>query len=231
MLIGKKTARKPLIPKVEEENLLPIALTGLAISTFLLALAFGWLSIQTARIANRREPTLVQSSGGTALVAMPEAYNYRDPKLIQSTAKEWAMLTFSWGEPATSVPGSTDLVDYGREQISLSAYKASMLISDSFREEFLDTFTTEIFTDEAARGVLASLYVPLQVLPPVEIEEGRWQVEVLGSRYITTPQNPAGTMKAANFKIELIAADIPTSPLDEEATPAVKAVYSLFEST
>ena len=72
--------------------------------------------------------------------------------------------------------------------------------------------------------------MPLQVLPPEEASPGRWTVEVYGSRYISTPQTPAGKMVPANFLIEMIAADIPISPLGEEATPTEKAVYQLFES-
>lgn len=230
MLLNKKSARKPLIEKVGEENFVPIALAGLTTSTMLLFFAFGWIAIQTTAIANRKEPTLVQSSLGESFVAMPKDYIYRDPQLLQNTAKEWAMLTFSWGEPASTIPGTTDLVKHDKSQIPLSAYKASMLISDSFREEFLSTYTEEIFTSEAARGMISSLYVPLQVLPAEEIEEGQWIVEVLGSRYITTPQNPSGRMKPANFRIELTASEVPISPLGEDATPTVKAVYSLFES-
>jgi len=232
MLSKLKTSRikKPLIPNVEEQNLLPAALTVLAGSTFLLALAFMWIAVQTQSIANRSEPTLVQSSSGESFVASPYDYSYRDPKLIQNTAKEWAVLTFSWGEPAASIPGSTDLIDYKKGKISLSAYKASMLISDSFRAQFLDTFAADVFTNEAIRGEISSLYVPLQVLPPQEIEKGHWKVEVLGSRYITTPQNPVGVMKPANFLVELVASEIPRSPLDDDASPSVQAVYSLFES-
>lgn len=230
MLLKNKPIRKPLVSKVKDENLVPVALMLMAFSTVLLSLAFGWIAVQTARIANRREPTLVQSSHGESFVAVAQTYNYREPQLLQNTAKEWAMLTFSWGEPASTIPGTTDLVNYASDKIPLSAYKASMLISDSFRDSFLQTYTVEVFTREAARGEITSLYVPLQVLPPEEIEPGRWEVEVYGSRYISKPQNPVGTMKPANFRIELMASEIPHSPLDEEASPAVKAVYSLFES-
>ncbi|MEL6816942.1 MAG: hypothetical protein AAFP03_19385, partial [Cyanobacteria bacterium J06598_3] len=86
------------------------------------------------------------------------------------------------------------------------------------------------FTREAEQGALSSLYVPLQVLPPTEIETGRWAVEVMGSRYLSTPQQPAGKMIPANFRIEMISADIPVSPLEAEASASVKAVYQLFES-
>lgn len=225
-----KSPRKPLIPKVEGNNLLPISLVVLASTTTVLAVAFLWIALQTSRIANRKEPTLVQSSYGESFVAIAQDYNYRDPNLLQNTAKEWAMLTFSWGAPASTVAGSEDLVDFEKYKIPLSVYKASMLLSDSFRDSFLRTYAEEVFTDEAVRGDISSLYVPLQVLPPVEVEPGRWQVEVLGSRYISTMRNPTGTMKPANFQIELLASDIPISPLGEDASPAVQAVYRLFES-
>ena len=232
MLVKKKkeVLQKPLVKKGEKENLLPVSLMLLAGSTVVLAIAFCWIALQVSRIASQNPPTLVQSSLGESFVAVAKDYEYREPELLQNTAKEWLILIFSWGEPASDVPGSIELVDYENEQISLAAYKASMLLSDSFRDDFLTNYTEEVFTDEATRGALASLYVPLQVLPPVELSPGRWEVEVLGSRYITTPNSPAGKMKPANFLIEFMAADVPQSPLKEDASSAVKAVYSFFEA-
>ena len=224
-----KRGKKPLVKK-GETDLLPVSLMVLAGSTVVLSIAFFWIALQVSRIASQNPPTLVQSSLGESFVAVAKDYEYREPELLQNTAKEWLILVFSWGEPASDVPGSVELVDYENKQMSLAAYKASMLLSDSFRDDFLDNYTEEVFTSEATRGALSSLYVPLQVLPPTELSPGRWEVEVLGSRYITTPNSPSGKMKPANFLIEFIAAEIPQSPLKEDASPAVKAVYSFFEA-
>lgn len=230
MLIGKKTVRKPLLPDIGDENLLPVSMLVMAGSVLLLALGFLWQAGQLAKIAHQKQPTLVQSVEGKAFVAQPRQYDYRDAVLLQNTARDWLMLMFSWGETASNVPGSMDLTEHESGQIPLSAYKASMLLSDDFRDQFLEQYVNNVFTAEATRGALSSLYVPLQVLPPEEVEPGRWQVEVLGSRYLSTPQHPAGTMKPANFRVEMIAAEVPHSPLEEEASPTVKAVYQLFES-
>ena len=84
------------------------------------------------------------------------------------------MLTFSWGETASNVvSGSIDLTEHESGKIPLSAYKASMLLSDDFRDSFLSTYTAQVFTSEAVQGSLSSLYVPLQVLTPEEIGGGR----------------------------------------------------------
>ena len=231
MLLGGKRVREPILPKIGGDNLVPLAMMIMAVSTMMLALGFLWQGGKLARIANNEHPTLVQSEAGKAFIALPQTYDYRSPKLLQSTAQDWAMLTFSWGEAASSVvSGSLDLTDHESGKIPLSAYKASMLLSDDFRDSFISTYTATVFTREATQGVLSSLYVPLQTLPPEEIAPGRWQVEVLGSRYISTPTNPAGKMVPANFLVEMIAADIPQSPLEEDASPSVKAVYQLFES-
>lgn len=231
MLLKGNKVREPILPKIGGDNLLPLSMMIMACSTMLLALGFLWQGGKLARIANNEHPTLVQSSAGKSFIALPQAYDYRSPKLLQSTAKDWAMLTFSWGETASNVvPGSIDLTEHESGKIPLSAYKASMLLSDDFRDNFLSTYTANVFTREAAQGALSSLYVPLQTLPPEEIEPGRWEVEVLGSRYISTPHNPAGRIVPANFRIEMIAAEIPQSPLAEDASASVKAVYQLFES-
>lgn len=233
MVLGKQQSRKiksQILPKVEE-NLLPISMMVMAVSTLLMAFGLIWQASKLASLANNEHPTLVQSSAGKAFIAEPERYDYRSPKLLQNTARDWAVLTFSWGESASSVvSGSVELTNHESGKIPLSVYKASMILSDDFRDSFLDTYTQEVFTREATRGELSSLYVPLQVLPPEEVAPGRWTVEVYGSRYISTPQTPAGKMVPANFLIEMIATDIPTSPLGEEASATEQAVYQLFES-
>ncbi|MEN8445838.1 MAG: hypothetical protein ABG776_12580 [Cyanobacteria bacterium J06555_13] len=231
MLTKSITLKKPILPKIGGDNLLPLSMLIMAVSTAVLAMGFLWQGTKLAKLANNKHPTLVQSSSGEAFVAQPQNYDYRSPKLLQKVARDWAILTFSWGETASSaVPGSVDLTKHESGQIPLSVYKASMLLSDDFRDSFLSTYTQKVFTQEAEQGAISSLYIPLQVLPPTEIEPGRWEVEVMGSRYISTPQHPAGKMKPANFRLELVAADIPRSPLKDEASPSVKAVYQLFES-
>jgi hypothetical protein len=231
MLLKRWKSRGPILPEIGGDNLLPISMMTMAVSTLILSVGFIWQAGKLASMANSEHPTLVQSSEGKPFVALPEKYDYRSPKLLQNTARDWAMLTFSWGETASSVvSGSVELTGHDSGRIPLSAYKASMLLSDDFRDSFLETYTSSVFTPEAAQGEISSLYVPLQVLPPQEIEKGRWEVEVLGSRYISTPQNPAGKVVSANFLIEMIAADIPQSPLEEEASASVKAVYQLFEA-
>ena len=231
MLLNGTKAREPILPKIGGDNLLPLSMMIMACSTMLLALGFLWQGGKLARIANNAHPTLVQSAAGQSFIALPKAYDYRSPQLLQNTARDWAMLTFSWGETASGVvAGSIDLTDHESGKIPLSAYKASMLLSDDFRDTFLSSYTADVFTREAVQGALSSLYVPLQMLPPEEIEPGRWQVEVLGSRYISTPNNPAGKMVPANFLVEMIAAEIPQSPLEDEASASIKAVYQLFEA-
>ncbi len=231
MLLKGTSVREPMLPKIGGDNLLPLSMMIMACSTLLLALGFLWQGGKLASIANNEHPTLVQSAAGKSFIALPQTYGYRSPQLLQSTARDWAMLTFSWGESASSVvAGSIDLTDHESGKIPLSAYKASMLLSDDFRDSFLSTYTAEVFTREAIQGTLSSLYVPLQTLPPEEIEPGRWEVEVLGSRYISTPNNPAGKMVPANFRVEMIAAEIPQSPLEEGASASIKAVYQLFEA-
>ena len=234
MVLGKqKQSRKlksQILPNVEE-NLLPISMLVMAVSTLLMAFGLIWQASKLASLANNEHPTLVQSSEGQAFIAKPESYKYRSPKLLQNTARDWALLTFSWGESASSVvSGSVELTNHESGKIPLSVYKASMILSDDFRDSFLKSYTEEVFTKQAVRGEISSLYVPLQVLPPKEVSSGRWTVEVYGSRYISTPEMPAGKMVPANFLIEMIATDIPRSPLGEEASPAEKAVYKLFES-
>lgn len=234
MVLGKqKQSRKlksQILPNVEE-NLLPISMMVMAVSTLLMAFGLIWQASKLASLANNEHPTLVQSSEGKAFIAEPESYDYRSPKLLQNTARDWALLTFSWGESASSVvSGSVELTNHESGKIPLSVYKASMILSDDFRDSFLKSYTEEVFTKQAVRGEISSLYVPLQVLPPEEVGSGRWTVEVYGSRYISTPEMPAGKMVPANFLIEMIATDIPRSPLGEEASPAEKAVYKLFES-
>ena len=72
--------------------------------------------------------------------------------------------------------------------------------------------------------------MPYRISAPKELERGRWEVDVIGSRLITTPENPSGELIATNLRLEMVAAEVPLLALEENPTAAAQTTYRLLES-
>lgn len=207
-------------------SLVMLALIG---SNIMVLFMTFWLAASVSRLASREAPTLVQQVGGQAFVAKPVDYAYRDPQVIQNVAREWALLNFSFGD-LPQIKHQTEQVSYAGANLPEQTVTASYLFTDSTRDAYLKGFAENIYTSEAQRGGLSSLYMPYRISAPKQIEPGRWEVEVIGSRLITTPGNPSGELVPTNVRLEMTAAEVPLLALEEEPTDAAKTTYRLLES-
>ena len=219
-LLPETTAAKP------DRNLLMI---GLIASNALTLFMMFWLAASVARLASRDAPTLVQQVGGRAFVAKPVDYEYRDPQVVQNVAREWALLNFSFGD-LPQINHQTEEVSYEGVNLPEQTVTASYLFTDAIRDAYLKGFAENIYTFEAQRGGLSSLYMPYRISEPRQLEPGRWEVDVIGSRLITTPENPSGEMIPTNIRLEMVAAEVPLLALEEDPTDAAKTTYRLLES-
>ncbi|EDX82652.1 hypothetical protein S7335_953 [Synechococcus sp. PCC 7335] len=188
-----------------------------------------WLAASVSRIANRQAPTLVQQVGGRAFVAKPVDYTYRDPQLLQKVAREWALLNYSFGN-LPQIDHQTVTVSYDGNNLPEQTVTASYLLTDKTRDAYLKGFVENIYNPEAQSGNLSSLYMPYRISVPREINPGRWEVDVIGSRLITTPDNPSGELIPTNVRLSLVAAEVPMLALDQNPSPAAQATYRLLES-
>ena len=139
------------------------------------------------------------------------------------------MLNFSFGT-LPQINHQTEEVSYDGKNLPEQTVTASYLFTDSIRDAYLKGFAENIYTAEAQRGGLSSLYMPYRISAPKELERGRWEVDVIGSRLITTPENPSGELIATNVRLEMVAAEVPILALEENPTAAAKTTYRLLEA-
>ncbi len=205
------------------------AMLALTASNLLVLFMMFWLAASVSRIANRHEPTLVQQVGGQAFIAKPVDYDYRDPQVLQNVAREWALLNFSFGT-LPQINHQTEEVSYDGISLPEQTVTASYLFTDTIRDAYLKGFAENIYTEETTRNSLSSLYMPYRISAPKQLESGRWEVDVIGSRLITTPENPSGELIATNVRLEMVAAEVPILALEENPTAAAKTTYRLLES-
>ncbi len=221
---------KKLLP--EETAAIPdgsFIMLALVASNVLTLLMMFWLAASVSRIANRDAPTLVQQVGGQAFIAKPIDYDYRDPQVLQNVAREWALLNFSFGD-LPQINHQTEKVSYEGANLPEQTVTASYLFTDKTRDAYLKGFAENIYTSDARRGGLNSLYMPYRISAPRQLKTGRWEVDVIGSRLITTPENPSGELIPTNVRLEMVAAEVPLLALEKDPTDAAKTTYRLLES-
>ena len=227
--LGFKKLNKLLPDTTERKADGNVIMLALIASNVLTLFMMFWLAASVSRLSNRQAPTLVQQVGGQAFVAKPVDYDYRDPQVLQNVAREWALLNFSFGD-LPQINHQTEQVSYEDFTLPEQTVTASYLFTDKTRDVYLKGFAENIYTSEAQRGGLSSLYMPYRISVPKQLETGRWQVDVIGSRLITTPANPSGELVPTNVRMELVAAEVPLLALEENPTDAGKTTYRLLES-
>lgn len=226
--LGLKKLNK-LLPETKAPTKGRFLMMALAASNLLVLLMMFWLAASVSRIANRQAPTLVQQVGGQAFVARPVDYDYRDPQVLQNVAREWALLNFSFGE-LPQINHQTEEVSYEGISLPEQTVTASYLFTDTTRDTYLRGFASNIYTEDSKRSGISSLYMPYRISAPRQLEPGRWEVDVIGSRLISTPENPSGELVPTNVRLEMVAAEVPLLALEEDPTDAAKTTYRLLES-
>ena len=230
-MIAKLHPRKlsKLLPETKAPSDGRFLMLALSVSNILVLLMMFWLAASVSRLANRQAPTLVQQVGGQAFVARPVDYEYRDPQVLQNVAREWALLNFSFGE-LPQINHQTEEVSYEGISLPEQTVTASYLFTDSSRDAYLRGFANNIYTEASKRSGLSSLYMPYRLSAPRQLEAGRWEVDIIGSRLISTPENPSGELVPTNVRLEMVAAEVPLLALEEDPTDAAKTTYRLLES-
>ncbi|MEM9088679.1 MAG: hypothetical protein AAGC93_08035 [Cyanobacteria bacterium P01_F01_bin.53] len=224
--------RKQKLPRVDSSDILPLAFAGLSVGLLTLSVAFFWLAFSLSKVSNQTPPTLVQQVDGKAFTVRPADYLYREPEVIRRVVSDWATMTFTWGSlPGNKAQKADEGVEVsGGQRVPSSAWAASFLIAPDFRDQFLQTLSNDIIPEGVFSGEVSAVLVPQQISPPQELEEGRWQVDLIATRMIFDASNPAGTTIPFNRRFYLRAIEPPRKPLEEGATSQQKVVYQSLES-
>ncbi|MEO1396084.1 MAG: hypothetical protein AAFV90_24565 [Cyanobacteria bacterium J06634_5] len=224
--------RKRKLPKVDSSDILPLAFAGLSLGVITLAIAFFWLAFSLAKVSNQQPPTLVQQVDGKAFTVRSADYTYREPEVIRRVVSDWATMTFTWGTlPGNQAKATEEGIDVaGGKKVPASTWAASFLIAPDFRDEFLKQLSNDIIPEGVFGGEISAVLVPQQISPPQALDEGRWQVNLMATRIIFEPSNPAGTTIPFNRRFYLRAVEPPQNPLKNQATPQQKVIYQSLES-
>lgn len=223
--------RKQKLPRIDSSDILPLAFAGLSTGILFLSIAFFWLAVSLSKVANQKPPTLVQQVNGKAFTVRPADYTYREPEVIRRVVSDWATMTFTWGTlPGNQAKTTDEGVEVGSGQrVPSPAWAASFLLAPDFRDEFLNQLSTEVIPEGVFGGEVSAVLVPQQVSPPQAVGEGQWKVDLMATRIVFDPSNPAGTTIPFNRRIYLRAVEPPQSPLTEQATKEQKVVYQSLE--
>lgn len=158
-------------------------LVVLLLSGTLLLSIFGNLILLTNnRSLAKRERIYVQTPNGFTTEAREFDALHRESETIKQTISTWIQLTFEWDN---DIPGS-DIEDEGIElygtTVPTKAYLASILMADGFRSEFLKALGNQVVPRSVYSGRLKSFVRFYSISDPRQINEGRWEVDVVSTR-------------------------------------------------
>ncbi|MBW4466329.1 MAG: hypothetical protein KME07_12965 [Pegethrix bostrychoides GSE-TBD4-15B] len=218
--------------KLDSSDILPLAFVGLSTGMTFLTVAFIWLAMSVARLANQPPPTLVQQVDGRAYSVRTEDYSHREPEVIRKAVSDWAVMTFSWGNLPGKQSGTVDagVPVKGRKRVPTSAWEASFLLAPDFRDRFLSDLAEKVIPVGLFESQVAGVLVPQTVSPPQLAGNGRWKVDMVATRILFDGTNPSGYSIPFNRTFYVRAVDPPRNPLVQNATEYQQVVYQMLES-
>ena len=210
-------------------NLVPLAMVASVLLQTAIALMVLFQGVQLNALLNRPAPSLVQLVDGRVLQTSPAERDYRTPEVLDKFVRDWIGLTYNW--TGRLPEGSADPgVKIGRsEKVPTSTWVSSFALSESFRAAFL-TGVSELVPDGVWSGDREVVVQVEAILPPKALEAGEWQVDVVSNLLLFDLEQPVGHPIANNKSILLKAVPQPSQPLDEAASPLLRAVYELRQT-
>ena len=210
-------------------NCFPLALFASVLLQATIALVVVFQGVQLNALLHRPAPSLVQLVDGRAVQTTPADYRYRTPAVLDKFVRDWIGLTYNWTgrlPEGAADPG----VAIGRsEKVPTSTWVSSFALSESFRTAFLKG-VSEMVPGGVWAGDREVVVQVEAILPPEQLEEGLWRVDVVSNLLLFDLEQPVGHPIANNKSLFLKAVPQPTSPLEEAASPLLRAVYELRQS-
>ncbi len=181
------------------------------------------------RALAKREKIYVQTPDGFTVEAKEFEALHRESEIIKRTISVWIQLTFEWDN---DIPDS-DLKDEGIElygtTVPTKAYLGSILMADGFRREFLKTLGNQVIPRSVYSGRLKSFVRFYSISNPRLINEGRWEVDVVSTRFELLD---GIEQKEVNFnRTFTVQAILPVEPaFDNEPDPFKRKAYELLNN-
>jgi hypothetical protein len=187
-----------------------------------------------------RSPSFVQTIDGSPILASPINEPDRTPATIQRFVSDNLSLLMSWkGSLTTGKFNSSgqliEIKDPGREvksdkvnaRITSPAWQASFGFHESYRSELVELIAKmtppEVFTN----GLETALVIDAITLPK-QIEEGKWEIRVVGNVLII-PKGQATSQKIPFNKIVVVRRTdlVPNPPGMELQSPIFNVISSV----
>lgn len=225
--------------RFHSSSILPLfVLVTLLIQVLLLLMIF-FQGNQLQQLVNKPAPSLVQMIDGRVTQVSTEQANYRSPMVIQQLVNQWAMMTYTWSGKlpvADATQARQPLDDPGipidnNGKLPTAAAHAAFLITDenNFRREFLKKLSS-LVPQGVFSGNQQTVLRISQILPPQQIGQGRWDVNVYAYMEVLDVSQPVGNPIKINQKISLRAVPPPRYPLPNGLSTLQQAIYRLGEA-
>lgn len=234
-LLGKaRPKRQSMGRRIEGLNWLPI----LAITAVILSLGntLGMVFMGTAYfgIANKKQPTLVQTVDGQAINTVEDDYLNRSIPTIRGFVRSELLLLLTWTGYTLDEEGivvKDKGLDYDGNKISSRAHEAQYGLSteDGFRQDIMRMLASWHTPDYLQGNKTQTLEIG-HIHRPKEIEPGKWSVGVVATRTISTGRDGHEEYTTFNRTLYVRAVDPHTDPLKETATVEQKAFYKVRQA-
>lgn len=209
------------------------------------------LNVRVGGIADRPQPTLVQTGTGETFYAKLEDHHYRTPAVIRKFVGDTLSLQFNWygvlPPEAGDKPGKTvadpgvevDLGSGRRGKVTTAAYYAAFAFREGFRQTHLTQLAEMTPAEIFSRQWIAAFEVQ-QIGTPRPDGPGRWRVEVNANLRFYNPTTKAivGSLIPFNKTLYLKAVDTPAAPTGSNTLQQVVAqirgagleIYQIFDT-
>lgn len=159
-------------------------------------------------LSSKPVPTLVQLSSGDAIQVAPLGSKERTPEVIMKFTSNVMSLLMSWSGTIPNESGGESIADKGveirtdgaRSRVTTTAYQAAFALSEDFRKEFLAELG-QLTPSGVFGGTTKVVFVPLEVQKPVQIEAGKWKVQIVANLLVFDQSDIVG--KAIPFNKEV----------------------------
>lgn len=221
--------------RFHSSTVLPLFVLLTFVIQILLLLMIFFQGSQLNQLANSATKTMVQMVDGKVVQISPTEADYRSPLVIQNLVNSWAMLTYTWSGKLTptnteeaKAPPLDPGVSVGQTKVPTAVANAAFLITDKndFRRKFLERIGA-IVPSGVFQGYQETALIISQILPPEQIETGRWEVNLYAYMEVLSRGDVVGEPVEVKQKITLKAVPPPNYPLPDNLSPFQQTVYRL----
>lgn len=184
---------------------------------FVLVLQYGAYS----NLASKPPPSLVQLGSGEAIAVAPLGSQERTPEVVLNFVVSTMTLMMNWSgqmPPTNFEEAAKPVLDPGVEmrtigagkkgKITTSSWQAGFAFSEDFRKEFLQKIA-ELTPGGVFEGKTQVALVPINIRPPVKIEEGKWKVGMVANLMVFDKGSNLGEVIEFNKEIFVQAVEVP----------------------